>query len=58
MMPVGGQTMAVQRKVRWGILSAAAIAVHKIPAMQTGEWSYVAAIASRDLKKGLVWTDA
>jgi hypothetical protein len=26
--------------------------------MQTGEWSYVAAIASRDLKKGLVWTDA
>jgi predicted dehydrogenase len=52
MMPVGGQTMSVQRKVKWGVLGAASIAVHKvIPAMQAGEWSEVAAIASRDLKK-------
>jgi predicted dehydrogenase len=52
MMPVGGQTMTAQRKVKWGILGAAGIAVRKvIPAMQAGEWSEVAAIASRDLKK-------
>jgi predicted dehydrogenase len=52
MMPVGGQTMSNQRKVKWGILGAANIAVHKvIPAMQTGEWSEVAAIASRNFAK-------
>src|SRR5438309_3250788 len=39
-------------KVRWGILSTAAIGVKKaIPAMQKGEWSEVTAIASRDLHK-------
>jgi len=39
-------------KVKWGVLGAAAIAVKKvIPAMQQGEWSYVTAIASRDLGK-------
>jgi predicted dehydrogenase len=39
-------------KVRWGILSTAAIGVKKvIPAMQKGEWSEVTAIASRDLRK-------
>jgi predicted dehydrogenase len=39
-------------KVRWGILSTAAIAVNKvIPAMQLGEWSEVSAIASRDINK-------
>jgi predicted dehydrogenase len=37
-------------KVRWGVLSTAAIGVKKvIPAMQKGEWSEVTAIASRDL---------
>ncbi len=40
------------KKVRWGVLGAAAIAVKKvIPAMQKSEWSEIAAIASRDLGK-------
>jgi predicted dehydrogenase len=40
------------RKVRWGVLGAAHIAVKKvIPAMQRGEWCEIAAIASRDLPK-------
>lgn len=39
-------------KVRWGVLGVASIATRKvIPAMQKGEWSTIAAIASRDLKK-------
>jgi len=39
-------------KVRWGVLSTAKIGVTKvIPGMQKGEWSEVAAIASRDLGK-------
>jgi predicted dehydrogenase len=39
-------------KVRWGVLSTAAIGVKKVlPAMQKGEWSEVSAIASRDLQK-------
>jgi len=39
-------------KVKWGVLGAAAIAFRKvIPAMQKGEWSAVAAIASRDMRK-------
>lgn len=38
-----------RNKVRWGVLSTAAIGVHKvIPAMQKGEWSEVLAIASRE----------
>jgi predicted dehydrogenase len=42
----------MNRKVRWGILSTAAIGLSKvIPAMQRGEWSEVSAIASRDLGK-------
>jgi predicted dehydrogenase len=37
-------------KVRWGVLSTAAIGLKKVlPAMQKGEWSEVTAIASRDL---------
>ena len=40
------------RKLRWGVLGVANIAVVKvIPAMQRGEWSEIAAIASRDLAK-------
>jgi predicted dehydrogenase len=40
------------KKVKWGVLGAASIAVRKvIPAMQAGQWSEVAAIASRDRKK-------
>ena len=39
----------MSRKVRWGVLGAADIAVKKvIPAMQRGEWSEITAIASRD----------
>ena len=44
--------MSQRRKVKWGVLGVAGIAVRKvIPAMQNGEWSEVAAIASRDLRK-------
>jgi len=40
------------RKVKWGVLGVAKIAVEKvIPAMQRGEVSEIAAIASRDLGK-------
>ena len=39
-------------KVRWGVLGAANIAVRKvIPAMQSGDWCEVTALASRDLAK-------
>ena len=39
-------------KIRWGVLSTAAIGLKKvIPAMQRGQFSTVAAIASRDLAK-------
>jgi predicted dehydrogenase len=42
----------MSRKIRWGILSTAAIAVNKvIPAMQQGTWSQVSAIASRDIER-------
>jgi predicted dehydrogenase len=42
----------MQRKLRWGVLSTAAIGLKKvIPAMQQGQFSAVTAIASRDLKK-------
>lgn len=42
----------MSNKVRWGILSTAAIGVKKaIPGMQKGDWVEVAAIASRDLRK-------
>lgn len=40
------------RKLRWGVLGVANIAVVKvIPAMQRGEWTEIAAIASRDLAR-------
>jgi predicted dehydrogenase len=40
------------RKLRWGVLGVANIAVAKIiPAMQRGRWTEIAAIASRDLAK-------
>ena len=41
-----------RQKVKWGVLGAAGIAVRKvIPAMQKGQWSEIAAIASRDPQK-------
>ena len=44
--------MTAGKKVRWGVLGAARIAMKKvIPAMQQGEWSEVVAIASRDRAK-------
>lgn len=43
-------------KVRWGVIGAANIAVRKvIPAMQRGEWSEVAALASRDVGRAREW---
>ena len=40
------------KKIRWGILSTAAIGTKKvIPAMQRGQFSEVTAIASRSLDK-------
>jgi predicted dehydrogenase len=43
---------AMRNKVRWGVLGVASIAMRRvIPGMQKGEWSEVAAIASRDLRK-------
>jgi predicted dehydrogenase len=40
------------KKVSWGVLGVARIATQKvIPAMQRGEWSEVAAIASRDIRR-------
>lgn len=42
----------MNQKIRWGVLGAARIATKKvIPGMQKGEWSEVAAIASRDSAK-------
>jgi predicted dehydrogenase len=42
----------VRKKVRWGVLGAAKIAVEKvIPAMLRGEWCEVAGLASRDLDR-------
>ena len=42
----------MSKKVRWGVLGVAKIAVDKvIPAMQQGELTEVTAIASRDLGK-------
>jgi predicted dehydrogenase len=41
-----------KKKVKWGVLGAASIAVRKvIPGMQEGEYCEVAAIASRDIAK-------
>ena len=42
----------MKKKVRWGILGAANIAVKKvIPSMQKGEFCEISAIASRNLEK-------
>ncbi len=47
-----GLMMSTQRKVKWGVLGVANIAVKKvIPGMQAGELCEIAAIASRDLRK-------
>src|SRR5438309_10424704 len=56
MIEVGGAATrgktVKQEKVKWGVLGAASIATKKvIPGMQKGEWSEIAAIASRDLNK-------
>jgi predicted dehydrogenase len=42
----------MKNKVKWGMLSTADIGMKKVlPAMQRGEWSEIAAVASRDLKR-------
>jgi predicted dehydrogenase len=42
----------MNNKVRWGVLGVAGIATRQvIPAMQQGDWSEIAAIASRDMQK-------
>src|SRR5438128_2152235 len=42
----------MRQKLRWGVLGAARIATVKvIPAMQRGEWTEIAAIASREIGK-------
>ncbi len=42
----------MNKKVAWGVLGVANIAVKKVlPAMQRGEWCEITAIASRDLKR-------
>jgi len=42
----------MSKKVRWGVLSTADFGLTKsVPSMQKGEWTEVAAIASRDLSK-------
>lgn len=44
------------KKVRWGVLSTALIGTAKvIPAMQRGEFSEIAGIASRDAEKANSW---
>jgi predicted dehydrogenase len=49
---VGEGGFVNQDKVKWGVLGVASIATRKvIPGMQQGEWSEIAAIASRDLAK-------
>jgi predicted dehydrogenase len=51
--------MAMRRKVKWGVLGAASIALRKvIPGMQSGEWSEVTAIASRDKGRAQKAADA
>jgi predicted dehydrogenase len=48
----------MMRKIRWGVLSTAAIGVKKvIPAMQLGEYSEVTAIASRGLARARAAAD-
>src|SRR5580765_3846494 len=47
-----GRRVEMRKKIRWGVLGVASIAVRKvIPGMQKGAFSEVAAIASRDLAK-------
>jgi predicted dehydrogenase len=49
----------MSEKLRWGVLSTAAIGLKKvIPGMQRGEHCVVAAIASRDLSKARAAADA
>src|SRR5712664_986295 len=47
-----GKSKLMNKKVRWGVLGVANIAVKQvIPAMQKGEWSEVRSIASRDVTR-------
>src|SRR6202158_3549398 len=49
---MGTETTIMPKKVKWGVLSTAAIALRRvIPAMQNSQWCEITAIASRDLRK-------
>jgi predicted dehydrogenase len=49
-LPVEVIIAVMSKTIRWGVLSTASIGVRKVlPAMQLGEYSTIAAIASRDL---------
>jgi predicted dehydrogenase len=49
----------MSRKLRWGVLSTAAIGLKKvIPAMQQGQFTSISAIASRDFAKSQAAADA
>ncbi len=49
----------MSKKLRWGVLSTAAIGLKKVlPAMQQGQYTTVTAIASRDLAKARAAADA
>jgi predicted dehydrogenase len=49
----------MNKKLRWGVLSTAAIGLKKVlPAMRLGQYTEVAAIASRDLAKAQQAADA
>lgn len=49
----------MSKKIRWGVLSTAAIGVKKvIPAMQLGRYSVVTAMASRDFARARAAADA
>jgi predicted dehydrogenase len=50
--PETAQSPSAPQKLRWGVLSTAAIGIKKVlPAMQRGQYSSIVAIASRDLAK-------
>jgi predicted dehydrogenase len=50
--PIARMMPVMEKKVRWGVLSTAAIGMKKVlPAMQKGDWTEVTGIASRELGK-------
>jgi len=51
--------MSIHRKVKWGVMGVASIALRKvIPGMRGGEWTEIVALASRDMKRAQQAADA